>query len=401
MPQNFHPSHVLAHQQINGAEVISIRGILDRLVVFAASPRPEFQPALSAAGDHPVCVAVVPPPIFARATREILLNPLLGTEKPFGPIVAHGFRWAAIGVEPNLERFNAQVAIQSTDASAASALADAMKQFASIMAAQSVAGSNNPAASVLTSVQLLSLLPEQKGDQLVLSLDGERAATFSKFAEATWIQSTAASKRNQSMNNLKQIALSILNYEDKHHELPDRAIRDKDGKPLLSWRVAMLPDLEEGNLYREFHLDEPWDSEHNRKLIERMPDAFRNPDTGHLHPGRTRYLAVVGEQCIFPPDRAIKMKEITDGTSKTIMVVEADPEHSVIWTKPDDLEVDLENPILGLAGGKSTFNMVTSDGAAHTIRASLEPGVLRAMFTRNGGETIDWSKVHPEGWGRK
>ena len=118
------------------------------------------------------------------------------------------------------------------------------------------------------------------------------------------------------MNNLKQLGLGMLNYEDKNKQLPDRAIRDKDGKPLLSWRVAILPEIEEGALYKEFHLDEPWDSEHNRKLIERMPEVLKSPDTWHTHPGKTRYLVPVGEKMAFPPDRGIPLKEITEGRRK-------------------------------------------------------------------------------------
>lgn len=187
---------------------------------------------------------------------------------------------------------------------------------------------------------------------------------------------------------MKQIALGILNYEDRNREMPDRAIRDKNGKPLLSWRVAILPWLEEGPLYKEFHLDEPWDSEHNRKLIERLPKVYCSPDTADPQSGRTRYVAVVGEHCVFPPDRAIKMKEISDGTSHTILVVEADPDHSVIWTKPDDLEVDLDNPARGLTVANQTFKAVFADGHVESLEGSIDPKTLRAMFTRDGGEAI-------------
>src|SRR5262249_54155708 len=73
----------------------------------------------------------------------------------------------------------------------------------------------------------------------------------------------------QGQNNLKQIALAMHNYNDAYNgKLPAHAIYSKDGKkPLLSWRVAILPFIEQDNLYQQFHLDEPWDSEHNKKLI--------------------------------------------------------------------------------------------------------------------------------------
>jgi prepilin-type processing-associated H-X9-DG protein len=83
------------------------------------------------------------------------------------------------------------------------------------------------------------------------------------------------------------------------------------------------------------------------------------------------------------------MKEISDGTSNTILVVEADPDHSVIWTKPDDFEVDLENPARGLASGGQLFNAVFADGHVEALEGSMNSKTLRAMFTRDGGERIE------------
>src|SRR5207249_2796575 len=80
-----------------------------------------------------------------------------------------------------------------------------------------------------------------------------------------------AGRRTVSQNNLKQIGLAMHNYHDTYRHFPPQALTDKNGKPLLSWRVAVLPFIEQDNLYRQFKLDEPWDSEHNRKLLERMP----------------------------------------------------------------------------------------------------------------------------------
>ncbi len=222
----------------------------------------------------------------------------------------------------------------------------------------------------------------------MLSLNGDRAQQFVTFAQHAFADAMRTTWRRQSANNMKQIALGVLNYEAANRELPGRAIRDKDGKPLLSCALAILPFTEEFKLYKEFHLDEPWDSEHNRKLIERMPDFYRNPDTTDLQPGHTRYLAVVGEHCVFPLDRPIKLKEISDGTSKTVMTVEADPDHSVIWTKPDDLEVDQKNPARGLTGSSKFFNAAFVDGHIEVFDGNIDPKKLWALFTRDGGEMI-------------
>ena len=376
-------------RQIHGAAVVGMGTLLDKLDSLKPAARPEFEMALAAAENRPICVAIVPPPIFARAASEILREPFAGSNVPAGPIIANGFRWLAVGEEPNLEKFKLQVIVQSASADAAQALSAAIKNEAATLGKQ--LGSDAAASAAVGGAQLLSLLPEAKGDRLVLSIDNQQANVLRAVVQKIYGQGLAKVWRNQSMNQMKQIALAILNYEGNHQELPDRAIRDKNGKPLLSWRVAILPFLEEDVLYKEFHLDEPWDSEHNRQLIERMPAAYRNPDHAGMPPGHTRYLAVVGEHCAFPLDHAIKLKEISDGTSNTILVVEADPDHSVIWTKPDDFEVDLENPARGLASGSQLFNTAFADSHVETLEGSMKPQTLRAMFTRDGNEVIDRS----------
>jgi RNA polymerase sigma factor (sigma-70 family) len=92
--------------------------------------------------------------------------------------------------------------------------------------------------------------------------------------EAPAERTASTAQRIKSMNNLRQIMLAIHNYHDANNRLP-ADVRDKDGKPLLSWRVLILPYLEQDNLYQQFHLDEPWDSEHNLKLLRQMPAVYR------------------------------------------------------------------------------------------------------------------------------
>ncbi len=104
----------------------------------------------------------------------------------------------------------------------------------------------------------------------------------------------AQARRAQSVNNLKQIALAMHNLHDVNNHFPPQAIVDDDGKPLLSWRVAMLPYLEQQDLYNEFKLDEPWDSEHNKALIPRMPAVFAIPGAAKPEPGKTFYRGFSG-----------------------------------------------------------------------------------------------------------
>ena len=112
------------------------------------------------------------------------------------------------------------------------------------------------------------------------------------------------------MNQLHQIARAMHNYEQANNGFPPAYSVDKNGKPLLSWRVAILPYLEEEDLHEQFHLDEPWDSEHNKKLIARMPAVFRCPDS-QAAPGKTTYLTVRGKDTIFPGDKGIASRRIS------------------------------------------------------------------------------------------
>src|SRR5207249_2954876 len=121
--------------------------------------------------------------------------------------------------------------------------------------------------------------------------------------------------RRQGQNNLKQIGLAMHSYHDTYKHLPMHAIYSKDGKtPLLSWRVAILPYIEQNNLYMQFKLDEPWDSAHNKKLLEMMPKTYQMPNVEGGQPSTTRYLAFTGKGTVFEGTKGIRIQDITDGT---------------------------------------------------------------------------------------
>jgi prepilin-type processing-associated H-X9-DG protein len=197
-----------------------------------------------------------------------------------------------------------------------------------------------------------------------------------------------AARRSQSMNNMKQLLLSMHVHADAKKSLPPHASYSPDGKPLLSWRVHMLPYLEEQALYSKFKLDEPWDSPHNKALIPLMPHVFASPALPPSPDGKTVYLALVGPQCILDGSpKGIGFAQISDGTSKTIMLVEADADQAVEWTKPDDLEFDPAKPMAGF--GKlypNGSNAGFADGSVRFVSATTEPTMFRGAVTRNGRE---------------
>ena len=200
----------------------------------------------------------------------------------------------------------------------------------------------------------------------------------------------AAAQRSQGMNNLKQIGLAIHNYNDVFKCFPpsSRASKsDKNAKQLLSWRVHILPYIEQGPLYQQFHLDEPWDSENNKKLIPMMPTVYRSP-AGFGGPGMTNYLAVCGPNMAFEKEKDTTFADFTDGTSNTIMVVES--ARTVIWTKPDDFEPTEENPMRGLLGlYPGGFNALFTDGSVRFISAGADYDVLWNAFVRNDGNPLN------------
>jgi hypothetical protein len=210
-----------------------------------------------------------------------------------------------------------------------------------------------------------------------------------------------AARRTQAMNNLKQLGLAMHNYHDVTKGFPPTANVDEDGKPLLSWRVHVLPFIEQQALYEEFHLDEPWDSEHNRKLIARMPEVYKAPSS-LAEPGKTVYLGNAAKKGVFglPSENqrgkskwatGIRIRDIRDGTSNTIMVVEAADSSAVIWTKPSDFVPDDDNPFAGLLGLRPEgFLACFCDGAVHVISPVVNKKSLQGMFTKDGGEIVNF-----------
>ncbi len=197
-----------------------------------------------------------------------------------------------------------------------------------------------------------------------------------------------AARRAQSANNLKQIALAMHNYHDTYKNFPAAYSVGKDGKPLLSWRVHILPFIEQNELYKQFHLDEPWDSEHNKTLIAKMPMVYRSPAVP-LEPGKTTYLTVRGERTIFPGGKPMGMQHITDGTSNTIMTVEANPQRAVIWTRPDDFEPDPQDPMKGLLGvWPGGFLVGMADGSVQFLPQTMDRKALGFLFDRADGNAV-------------
>jgi prepilin-type processing-associated H-X9-DG protein len=199
-----------------------------------------------------------------------------------------------------------------------------------------------------------------------------------------------AARRTQCMNNLKQIGLAMHNYHDANGHFPPAVIRDEDGKPLLSWRVAILPYIDQAALFNEFKHAEPWDSPHNKALIERMPPSYACP-SGTMPKGMTPYQLFTGHGAISDEEKSIRIRDVLDGLSNTVFVVEA--AKGVPWTKPEDIAFDPEDDDLKAKIGSKhpgVFNALFADGAARVITNSVDLDTLRKLITRDGGEVVEF-----------
>jgi len=216
-----------------------------------------------------------------------------------------------------------------------------------------------------------------------------------------------APTRSQCMNNLKQILLAMHNYHDKYGCFPPAHTVDATGRPLHSWRVLVLPFLEHQALYDSIRLDEPYDSPHNRAVFDAvesgnerprsMPDVFWCPSDRKNHT-ETNYVMVVGPHTISNAPKCVRLKDIADGASNTIAVVET-YDSGIRWYEPRDLSAEqmsfkINDPEYVGIGSRHPggANVALCDAAVRFLEETLDPEVVRALTTINGGEKLppDW-----------
>ncbi len=195
-------------------------------------------------------------------------------------------------------------------------------------------------------------------------------------------------EKMQLMNKLKQIGLAFHNYESTFRRFP-RANGDGAGQQTgLSWRVQLLPYLDQSDLYNQFHFDEAWDSEHNKTLIGQMPEIFKSPGVDDAE--KTSFHVFIGEKTMFHGEEGPKIQSITDGTSNTIMAVLAGADTAEIWTKPGGLEVDLASPKKALGNIKENERVLVliADGSVRAIPSEIDETQLAYLIQPADGNVI-------------
>jgi hypothetical protein len=373
---------------IHDAVVAGTPRAIERVRGLKPGPRPELAAAFASVEDETMSlrIALIPSPDTRRVFEEIV--PELPRELGGGPItdLTRGVLWVAAGLDAS--RPSMRLVIASPSAQAANILPARGRAFTALLEKSPWEGDFARLVSRLRT--------EVAGDRIRVTADADVAADLvSSVLEP--VRESAI--RSVCSNNEKQIILAIHNYNASHKDaFPPAYSTSPDGKPLLSWRVLILPYLDQqGSLYKEFHLDEPWDSPHNRALIARMPEVYRCPmeSTEAARAGKTRYVAPRGTGTFFRGAQPINVKEITDGTSYTIAFIDGGDDRAVPWTKPDDWDVSpaATDPFRGIfeahrSRRRHGTTAAMADGAVRFLTDKIKPATLRALLTVAGNEVV-------------
>ena len=380
------------------AVLVGMPATLDRYASFAEGERNDLIEPLGKLSDGGAVMAAVfcPGPDFRRVVRE-LWPELPGGLAPLRGELADKWRHVEVSVDASPTALP-QISLETSDAESAEIFATLWRDIPEAMT--TLSDVDRIPKDVREHVRsLIDAFPAQvEGNRVTLQfpVDEAQLDNLRSLAGETVDASMQSSRRNKRGQRLKEMAVAMLNHESVKKTLPAAAIRDKEGRPLLSWRVTILPYMgeSEAELYKQFHLDEPWDSPHNRTLIAKMPAVYADPDPklNELSGvGKTTYQVPVAPETIFHSDEGIVMRDITDGTSRTIMIVEVVPSQAVEWSKPEDWEVDIQNPLAGVKrDDRSVFMIAGADGHVEAIPVNVDFKKFRGLLTRNGGEVFDW-----------
>ena len=385
---------------------------IDQIIPSASAARPDFVEAFKAVEDAPVKIVAALPEFVRKVVKETA--PKL--PEPFDKIdivtSLSGLRWKAVGIEPEtgtvsftaamtseLAAFNAQETWQKT----LPVIIDNVPTSFSISSIASVEKMEIK-ESIVKNKERIQVLLTLKADGKNLALRWEKP----QFEElltiaAPLIEEMALSEaermRRQSCSlKIKQLVLAFHNHHDSLNRIPPPFTADANGKPLHSWRVLVLPFLDQDKLYKQIRLNEPWDSAHNRQFHDKMPPIFQCPMSTLGNPNRdTAYCMVVGNDMIGVPDgKGISYYKITDGTSNTILLVER--KTPVCWMEPTD--VLQEHAYLGVnkheqgIGSEHEGGVMVgfADGSQCLMKETIDLKILKAVLTRAGGESYEWNK---------
>lgn len=369
-------------EQMPGMVMVGMKTAIDRLKAGTPANREDLKAAMMPNSPGAFRCAIGISPETKRKLAELL--PQLPPEIPLDiKKMAAGFSWFHMSAQIDRE-LGLQCQLESSSK-------EATQEFLKLwqMGKPQLAAVSEAPKELLDTIN-----PLAEGNSLKLVLNAKSWAASPKvkgIVEATLGESRKNAQAYESSNNLKQLILSMHIYHDSIGNFPRASSIKKDGKRLLSWRVQVLPYIGQRALYKKFNLNEPWDSEHNKKLIAEMPKVFAAPTLSaeQIAKGMTTYVVPVGKGTLFGRDKGTMLQEIADGTSNTIAILEANEKNAVIWTKPDDIDVDAPGLIGKLHVLDGKFTVALADGAVHRTKATISPTTLKYLFQMADGNVVE------------
>jgi len=201
-----------------------------------------------------------------------------------------------------------------------------------------------------------------------------------------------AARSTSCQNNLKQIGLALHNYHDVYRTMPPAVVTDENGRAMHSWRIFILPFLEADYIHSQYRFDEPWDSPNNSQFANQCPEVFRCPSDPN-NTSNCGYRVVMGKNTAWQENKAMGFRDITDGTSNTIAVVEVSNYQSN-WMDPNELQMDsIPMAINSPAGGigshhPDTVNILMFDASVRRLSEQLDPETLKLLLEHQDGKVI-------------
>lgn len=380
-----------AKAYVEGGYLVAIPVDSERITPSSTeASRTAIAAGLDAVKDHPMSVVFTPPSHVWRTIEE--LSPRLPTQLGGGPssVLTEGVKWAALGFDPQALKLD--VVIQSSSESAAEKFAAHLPTLLH-SAHQAAPATHKQIPPELAKLLVNWLKPTVEGSQVRIRVEGfqktkANLALLGFFASLVEDQA----RRQSNMNRFKQIMLGLHNYYDVYKSFaPADKHRDDEGKQRLSWRVHILPFVEQQELYSQFRLDEAWDSPHNIKLLPKMPDIYATHGFGptKIKPGHTTFLAPVGDKTVFGGEKSARFSDITDGTSNTVVVVEVSPKLAKPWTAPDDFQFNAKDPLKGVHfDPDGNWLGAMGDGSVRRFSKNVSSENVLHLFQMNDGHLI-------------
>lgn len=358
----------------DGQLILITRGDSQPSVDEARVARTQMVKALE---QHPNSMAVFAIAL-SKAQRDALrlVEPAMPIEFGERPVadLAEDLDWLSVGLrlEP---RVDATVTVQATSSGAAERLRDWIRSVSE----RAKSAPSGPAAGIIASLAIAS----DGDDRIVLRCEqGSRDGDHVSWLGRQLADIVFPLLVDESIAKARALSLNLINFESAYGHYPAAATYDANDRPLLSWRVHLLPFMNEQELYQRFNLDEPWDSPHNRELIKEMPTVYLST-ASKLDPkdGKSNFVAPVGDRYLIGLKTPHRVRNVRDGTSRTICLLEVDDAAAEVWTKPVTSATDVADLSKHLQQlHQNRFVVSLGDGRTLTLRSDIPSESLQRLL---------------------